>query len=255
MTTPQSPSASSWEDRFTASVAASIEHYRERRGVSVQWLADRCSELGLPTKRSALAALLGLGTRRRISVQEIAIFARALEVPPLLLLFPVYSGERVEVLPGVEADAIVAAGWFEGRESASAMVPALGGVRAGDFDALRLYERYSHAAATFQTNNRLLAIAGHEAALRGDATSEDVTLAARPAWRALRLMREAREAIVAAGLRQPSLPPGLDDTEGWDEPSRLPAVGAVEALPGGLIEYPLVVVDADGATEVLDGPA
>lgn len=255
MTTPHAGSGSSWEDRFTASVSASIEHYRERRGVSVQWLADRCSELGLPTKRSALAALLGLGTRRRISVQEVVIFARALEVPPVMLMFPLHSGERVEVLPGVEADAAVAAGWFGGRESASTMVPALGGVRPDDFAASRLYERYFYSVATFQTNNRLLAVAGHEAALRGEEASQDVLLAVGPARRALSLMRDAREAIAAEGLQEPALPPGVEDAAGWSEPAWLPVVEAVEALPGGLVEYPLLVVQEDGKTVVLDGPA
>lgn len=255
MTTPHELPDSSWEDRFTATVAASIEHYRERRGVSVQWLADRCTDLGLATKRSSLAALLGLGSRRRISVQEVLVFARALEVPPVFLLFPVHSGERAEVLPGVVVDASVAVGWFEGRESAGAMDRRLGEVRAGDLDAPRLYDRYFHSVGVFQVNNRLLAAAGREAVVRGETSSQDVQLAGRGAWRALSLMRQARDAIADAGLHVPALPPGLVDVEGWDRPDHLPLASAVEALPGGQVEYPLLALRADQETEIVDGPA
>lgn len=81
---------------------------------SVQGLADRCTELGMPLDRSVIAKL-EKGLRQTVTVGEILVLARALRVPPLLLVFPIGQQETMEVLPGMAVDVWDAAKWFTGE--------------------------------------------------------------------------------------------------------------------------------------------
>lgn len=65
-------------------------------------------------QRSVLANL-ECGRRPLVSVAEVRVLARALRVPPLLLMFPVGDEEITEVLPGIEVNTWDAAKWFTGE--------------------------------------------------------------------------------------------------------------------------------------------
>lgn len=84
--------------------------------MSAQQLADRCAELGLPIRRSVLANLES-GRRETLSVAELLVLAKALEVAPILLLFPLGYQETIEVVPGEEVPVPDAAMWFTGEMS------------------------------------------------------------------------------------------------------------------------------------------
>lgn len=66
--------------------------------MSAQDLADETERLGHPIGRSVLANLEN-GRRPTLSVAELIVLAKALRVPPLLLLFPVGHVEEVELPP------------------------------------------------------------------------------------------------------------------------------------------------------------
>ncbi|MCD2117092.1 MULTISPECIES: helix-turn-helix domain-containing protein [Rhodococcus] len=95
-------------------IGAAVRRRRNDLGISAQKLADACTELGYPLPRNSIANLEN-GRRSEVSVAELIVIARALRVPPLLLLFPGIPGEKVEVAPGVEAFSYDAAEWFSGR--------------------------------------------------------------------------------------------------------------------------------------------
>ncbi|OXM58683.1 transcriptional regulator [Amycolatopsis thailandensis] len=99
-------------------IASQVRHYRKERKMSAQRLADACEEIGLTVPRSVLTNLEN-GRRPALSVAELLVLARALQVPPSLLLFPVGRVDRVEVLPDVIADPWVAMRWFDGQEGDS----------------------------------------------------------------------------------------------------------------------------------------
>ena len=63
-------------------VAANLQTWRGIRGLSAQALADRCAELGYPhLDRTLIAKIESKAKRRRVLVDELAVFARALGVP------------------------------------------------------------------------------------------------------------------------------------------------------------------------------
>jgi hypothetical protein len=82
--------------------------------MSAQQLADATARLGYAVPRSVIA---NLENRRRdsIGIPELLVLARALEVPPLALLFPLGRERTVEALPGTPAVPWNAARWFTGE--------------------------------------------------------------------------------------------------------------------------------------------
>jgi len=104
---------SQWSSVWTALIGEQVRVWRERRGIrSVQKLADRCAELGYPIPRATLDAF-ERGRRPSLPVHELAVIAAALEVPPVLLLFPL-TESSAEVLPGVTTEPAIAVSWFAG---------------------------------------------------------------------------------------------------------------------------------------------
>jgi transcriptional regulator with XRE-family HTH domain len=113
-----------WAGKVAQRVGKRVEHFREKgsdgqgRKVSVQAIADRCAELGLPLDRAVLAKL-EKGQRQMLTVGELLVLAEALGVPPILLLFPLGAEETVEVLPGRQMPTWDAVKWFSGHGSPS----------------------------------------------------------------------------------------------------------------------------------------
>ncbi len=82
--------------------------------MSVQRLADRTAEFGMPIPRSVLANLES-GRRGTVSVAEVLALAAALDVSPVELMCPVGFDEQAEMLPGRTADPREALRWFTGE--------------------------------------------------------------------------------------------------------------------------------------------
>lgn len=110
MTQPPEPD---WSTRLALSVAREVRRHRQAAGMSAQQLADRCSEIGMPIKRSVLANLES-GRRTTVSISEVLVLAAALDIPPALLVFPVGYEEAQEVLPKAEMEPLQAVDWFSG---------------------------------------------------------------------------------------------------------------------------------------------
>lgn len=105
-----------WQQRLTSVVAAQIRFYRGQRGYSAQDLSDRCAALGFAIPRPVLSNLEN-GRRESVSVAELIVLARALDVPPLQLLVPVGRAESLELFPGASRPAWDAARWITGEIS------------------------------------------------------------------------------------------------------------------------------------------
>lgn len=82
--------------------------------MSVQQLADRTTELGMPIPRSVLANLES-GRRETVSAAEVVILAAALDIAPIELISPVGFDQQVEMLPGRMMDPLSAMRWFTGE--------------------------------------------------------------------------------------------------------------------------------------------
>jgi transcriptional regulator with XRE-family HTH domain len=140
------PKIDSWAARVTRSVAWQVHRHRKALGWSAQKLSDACAELGLEFPRSTLADLES-GRRAHVSVAELLVLARALDVPPLLLLFPVGAEEETEVLPGEPRPSFRAAQWFAGAgpypaEGDAGVVTGVTAENAGAAAPLVLYREH-----------------------------------------------------------------------------------------------------------------
>lgn len=103
----------SWPERLNVKIGEQIGRFRKARGLTAAQLAERCTELGLPISRSKIANMEnGRARQEGISVAEVSIIAAALDVPPILLIYPVGREETTEVLPSQEVPSWSAAQWF-----------------------------------------------------------------------------------------------------------------------------------------------
>lgn len=78
-------------------------------------LADELTKIGLRYSRAQVTNLEAGVRRETVTVGEILAFAKVLNVPPLLLILPLDSPDRMEVLPGVVDDPWTAWRWFTGE--------------------------------------------------------------------------------------------------------------------------------------------
>ncbi|MFI1583014.1 helix-turn-helix transcriptional regulator [Embleya sp. NPDC020630] len=95
-------------------IAGQIKRYRKEKGWSAQELADACAALGYPIPRTVLANL-ETGRRSLISVAEVFILARALDVAPISLIFPLGTEVDVQLQPGEATPTWEAMTWFTGE--------------------------------------------------------------------------------------------------------------------------------------------
>lgn len=104
-----------WSAGWTARFGQAVRRERQRRGWSAQELAARCAALGVPVTRSSLADL-ETGRRPSVTVQTVTAVAAALDVPPVVLLYPLDDGtEPVRVLPDGESLPVDAIAWWSGE--------------------------------------------------------------------------------------------------------------------------------------------
>jgi len=83
-------------------------------GLSAQDLSDRCEALGFPLPRAVLSNLEN-GRRESVTLAEVIVLARALEISPLQLVAPVGRQEKLELLPSAERPTWDAARWISGE--------------------------------------------------------------------------------------------------------------------------------------------
>jgi len=183
-----------WQARTARRVARQVKHYREKRGMSAQQLADACTALGLPLKRSVVANFES-GRRATVSVPELMVLATVLEVPPLMLIFPVGIDAKTEVPGGLE-QTWDAAKWFTGEDGAG-----------WDSEGWQLlpYRKHEHLVAEWRKwTEREQFSDGHTAF---------VELAANQAWECVRQIKSVRRLLREAGALLPDLPPELRHVE------------------------------------------
>jgi hypothetical protein len=109
-------------------VAEQIRKHRERLGLSREDLAQECAKLGAPQLTAAAIINIEVGRknpetgkrRREVSVDELLVFAYAMAVPPLQLMFPLVGAEEVLTPPCWNGlPPYVAWRWATGEEAPS----------------------------------------------------------------------------------------------------------------------------------------
>jgi transcriptional regulator with XRE-family HTH domain len=104
-----------WQAQLTGVVAGEIRRYRQERKMSAQQLANRCEQLGFAIPRPVISNIEN-GRRDSLSIAELLVLARALDVAPALLVAPVGRQEMVEILPDQSMPPFDAVRWLEGEQ-------------------------------------------------------------------------------------------------------------------------------------------
>ncbi|MGW1740433.1 hypothetical protein ACWCPQ_16670 [Nocardia sp. NPDC001965] len=188
-----------WQESTTRRIAEEIRRLRGTR--SAQWLSDRTAELGRRVTRATITDI-EIGRRSRVEVAELLVIAAALDVPPLLLLYPDMPHGRVEYLPGETITGTEALDRFTGIGVGLAETPypadtvtALRLMREEEFWIRRTEYHQSAYDRSFQRMAEVTPADAEFATLRAEWTADDRDLAI-----AREHLRTIREQQRAAGL-------------------------------------------------------
>lgn len=103
-------------------VAEQIARQRKRAGLTHRDLAELCKTLGWPALTASAISNIETGRRdkegrrrREVTVDELTVIARALEMPPVLLLAPLGEEDQIEVVPGQKVATFQAYEWLTGQ--------------------------------------------------------------------------------------------------------------------------------------------
>jgi transcriptional regulator with XRE-family HTH domain len=106
--------AKAWELELSGRVGAAVQARRKARKLTALDLADKCRGLGYPITRVAISKIETNNRRGKLDVAELIVLAKALDIPPVLLLAPDFPDGHVETVPGRETESRVAVKWFSG---------------------------------------------------------------------------------------------------------------------------------------------
>lgn len=178
--------------------------------MSVQQLSDAVERFGVKIQRPVLANL-ETGRRPTISVAELFALAAALEVPPLLLVFPVGKVDLMEPLPGIEVSPFAALSWAEHGRIADVTDPDL--ENATLIQRWREHERLLSEWIRARREARRLRDMAEAARAAGPDAPDDPAELLRDAedWereqrRAADQLRPMRRGLVQLGVKPPILP-------------------------------------------------
>jgi transcriptional regulator with XRE-family HTH domain len=212
---------------MTARIGERVARLRAERKMTVQALADRCAELGVPLGRVTLTKLEG-GKRQAITPAELTVLAAALGAAPIELLYPIGYGDDVEILPGRFLDPLAAVQWFCGElnlELTSVGALTQPASTASEQSGVYLLQMHRDFVDKFQDAEAAAAAAFARAAGSGaderDRERAAYHHAATEEMRGLAQMalRPVRSEMRRRGMMLPVLTPSLklDDEEAADE--------------------------------------
>ncbi|MFJ2771732.1 helix-turn-helix domain-containing protein [Streptomyces sp. NPDC087300] len=193
-----------WVDHIKITVAAEVRRRRKELRMSAQDLADACAELGHPIPRNVIANMES-GRRANLPLVDVMVLAKALNTPPICLIYPVGYVEEVQQLPFTDATSTLRAlSWFtgEGRELGA------------DDDMLRYFRAHHAAEQTVMTARQDEELARYHAKTAPNATRKAQALlnqahAAQKGEAGKEQLRRVRAFIRQAGAAPPLLWPDL----------------------------------------------
>lgn len=180
---------------MTRSIAEQVSRHRRAQKLSAQALADRLGEVGLSWDRYTVQNLES-GRRRHLEVGEVVALAAALDLPPILLLYPLGDREEVELLPGQTVSTWDAARWFMGL-----------GPRPGNEDT---WIKGATPVSLFHEHDRLVAEYGRLPAVVSGGSEEEANVRAEDKIRRMVEievgLRHVRTSMRRVGISPPPLP-------------------------------------------------
>lgn len=109
------PLAKAFEEDFAVLFAGALSQRRRALGLTASELSRRTRNIGYPISRGAIAKMESNSRSGKIDVMELLVLAAALDIPPVLLLFPEYpDGRYMALLPNVVVQGHQAVDWIAG---------------------------------------------------------------------------------------------------------------------------------------------
>jgi transcriptional regulator with XRE-family HTH domain len=214
--------ANEWAAQIAKQVGQGVAHYRgqarDSRGgkLTAQALADRCAGLGLPMDRTVIAKL-EKGTRQTITVGELIVLSRALNIPPVQLLFPIGRETETEVFPGESVDTWEALKWFTGEQELIPTSPLDNETKTQDAEGVRFFREHDRLVDDWWDYRKRLSIIADtkRESLRRfrseadpDAVDEHMMQLTSQRLREIEAdLRELREEMQSAGYAPPEIGP------------------------------------------------
>ncbi|MCX5114369.1 helix-turn-helix transcriptional regulator [Streptomyces sp. NBC_00378] len=189
-------------DGPTETIASKVKDFRVSKGLTKQELGERLTDLGIPWNRFTVSGLES-GKRQNVTVVEWLALARVLDVPPLALMLPLGEADRVEVIPGEAIHPDLARKWIIGEEQAVNAERQTVGDSAFWLQhsaPLRLYGRLNVAQATVHQADSDLRVAERVGRPEGTSAAREKQI------RALRLLADVLDGMLAARVGVPALP-------------------------------------------------
>ena len=106
--------AKAWEMDLAGRIGVAVQARRKQLKMTAQQLAERTKELGYPMSRVAISKIETNTRAGKFDIAELLMLAKALEVPPVSLLFSAAPDKDAQMLPGQTAPTFHAIAWFSG---------------------------------------------------------------------------------------------------------------------------------------------
>jgi transcriptional regulator with XRE-family HTH domain len=193
-------------------IAASVARLRQEKRLPYTELSKRLEDLGQPIP------VLGLRRiergARRLDADELAALAKALDVPPFALLFPIGDAGTVEILPGYVVDRWAAAKWWSGEGPFPAQVDQIRDASVPDpqeparlpFELYREHDRYWAEWRRAKMQAALAMVgAAQDGEERRQVRREAFEAAERAALAAEEQMSRVRRRMTQSGITPPVL--------------------------------------------------
>lgn len=107
--------ARAWQLEWSGRIGHAVQQRRKALGLTAGQLATRTEALGYPINRVAISKIEGNNRAGKMDVAEVAILGAALNIPPVMLLYPGLPHTSYRDLPNSEHTALDALLWFTGE--------------------------------------------------------------------------------------------------------------------------------------------
>lgn len=107
--------AKRWQVELAGRIGAAVAQWRKKRGLTAVELSEKTAALGYPVSRIAISKIEQGKRAGKMDLSELLVLARALAVPPVLLMYSDQMDGEVEAIPGQRISSFLALRWFSGE--------------------------------------------------------------------------------------------------------------------------------------------
>lgn len=184
--------AKAWQLEWSERIGRAVQTRRKELGLTGEQLAKRTRALGYPISRVAIGKIESNGRTGKMDVAEVAVLAAALNIPPVMLLYPGLPHARYRDLPYSEHTALDALLWHTGE--------ALGynGFDSSDPAATQTAAQPLNLARTLHQSEQERRTA--VAAIEASRTTQEVQFLERSAQQQLRIRDQIVSMMQTLGL-------------------------------------------------------